>query len=249
MNEERPWHEQDDWWETVAPVLFHEGRVALAAEEVDKILSLLEVGSGSQILDLCCGVGRHSLELARRGFRVTGVDRTRQYLDRASERAEAEGLRVELVQDDMRIFCRMDAFDAVINVFTSFGYFEDPNEDRQVAANAYRSLRRGGVFLLDLMGKEIIARIFRERDWREVDGMLVLEERKVTRDWSWMDNRWILIRDGVRKDLHVSHRLYSAAELVSLLASSGFVKVDIYGDYERGPYDHTATRLVAVAHK
>jgi SAM-dependent methyltransferase len=164
MQEVKSWHEQDVFWETVASILFSQRRWSDAPAEVEKVVSLLGIGPGTHILDLCRGVGRHSLELARRGFHVTGVDRTRLYLDRASKQAEAEALKVEFVQDDMRTFCRPDAFDAVINLFTSFSYFEDPEEDRQVLLNVYRSLKPGGVFLLEMLGKEILARIFRERD-------------------------------------------------------------------------------------
>ena len=189
------------------------------------------------------------MELARRGFDVTGVDRTRPYLDRASKQAEAEGLKIEFAQDDMRTFCRPDAFDVVINLFTSFSYFEDPEEDRQVLLNVYRSLQSGGVFLLEMLGKEILARIFRERDWHEENGVLILEERKLSKNWGWIESRWIMFKDNNRTELRLSHRLYSAVELTSLLAGCGFTHVDAYGDLAGSAYDHMAKRLVIVAHK
>ena len=99
------------------------------------------------------------------------------------------------------------------------------------------------------MGKEILARIFRERDWREEGGVMWLEERKVSKDWSWIDNRWILLRGDKRQEFRVSHRLYSAAELAALLRECGFGKVEIHGDLAGSPYDHTAERLVVVAQK
>ena len=95
MQEAKPWHEQNTFWETVASTLFTQRRWSDALAEVEQVVSLLGIEPGAQVLDLCCGVGRHSLELARRGFQVTGVDRTRLYLDRASRQAEAEGLMVE----------------------------------------------------------------------------------------------------------------------------------------------------------
>jgi SAM-dependent methyltransferase len=149
----------------------------------------------------------------------------------------------------MRTFCRPDAFDAVVNLFTSFGYFEDPEDDRRVAMNVYRSLKPGGVFLMDIMGKGILARIFRERDWYEEDGVLILQERKITKNWSWMENRWIIFVDNNRTELNLSHRIYSAVELTSLLAGCGFAHVEAYGDLEGSAYDHLARRLVVVAHK
>jgi len=249
MQEVKPWHEQDAFWETVAPVLFVQRRWSDAPAEVEQVVYLLGLGSGARILDLCCGMGRHSLELARRGFQVTGVDRTRLYLDRASEQAESEGLKIEFVRSDMRTFCRPDAFDAVVNMFTSFGYFEDPEDDRQVAMNMYRSLKPGGAFLIDMMGKEVLARIFRERDWYEEDGVLVLQERKVTKNWSWMENHWVMFKDNHRAELNLSHRIYSAVELASLLTGCGFRHVDAYGDLEGNAYDHLARRLVVVARK
>jgi SAM-dependent methyltransferase len=249
MQEVKSWHEQDVFWETVASILFSQRRWSDAPAEVEKVVSLLGIGPGTHILDLCRGVGRHSLELARRGFHVTGVDRTRLYLDRASKQAEAEALKVEFVQDDMRTFCRPDAFDAVINLFTSFSYFEDPEEDRQVLLNVYRSLKPGGVFLLEMLGKEILARIFRERDWHEENGVLILEERKICKNWGWIESHWIMLKDNRRTELRLSHRLYSAVELTSLLTGCGFTHVDAYGDLAGSAYDHMAKRLVIVAHR
>ncbi len=249
MEEGKPWYEEDFFWETVAPVLFSERRWSDAPTEVEDIVSLLRISAGAKVLDLCCGVGRHSLELARRGFRVMGVDRTAAYLERARKQAEAEGLNVEFVQDDMRAFCRPEAFDAAINLFTSFGYFEDPEDDRRVVINVYRSLRSDGAFLMDMAGKEVVARVFQERGWHEEDGIILLEERKVSNSWGWIENRWIIVKDGEKREVKISLRLYSAVELSALLKECGFAGVDVYGDVKGAPYDHTAKRLVAVARK
>jgi len=243
------WHEQDAFWMKWASVMFHGRRWEKAPEEVASITALLNIGETASVLDLCCGPGRHSLQLARQGFSVTAVDRTKMYLERARRQAETEGLKIEFIQDDMRGFCRPGSFDVAINLFTSFGYFEDASEDRQVAANVYRSLKEKGVFLIDIMGKEVLARIFRERDWYELDNTMVLEERKVCANWSWMENRWLMIKDGKMDECKVSHRLYSAAELAALLGDCGFEAIDVYGDLTGAPYDHTAKRLVLVAHK
>ena len=149
----------------------------------------------------------------------------------------------------MRTFCQPEAFDVIINMFTSFGYFEDPEEDRKVVMNVYRSLKSGGLFLMEIMGKEVLARIFQERVWHEEDGVIQLEEHKVTRNWSWMENRWIMLKGNKRMENRVSHRLYSATELAGLLKDSGFTKVDVYGGLDGSPYDQTARRMVIVAQK
>lgn len=244
-----PWHEDDAFWETWESAMFSHRRWEVTPVEVDGIVSLLNIQPGLRVLDLCCGPGRHSLELTRRGFHVTGVDRTQHYLDGAIEQAEKEDLDVEFVQEDMRTFCRPDTYDAVVNLFTSFGYFEDPEEDRRVAVNVYRSLKSGGLFLMDTMGKEVLARVFQEREWHEVDGIIVLQERKVSRNWGWMWNRWIMLKGNERIETELSHRLYAATEIVSLLKDCGFTSVDVYGDYNGSPYDHNARRMVAVARK
>ena len=243
------WYENDAFWETMAPAMFSEQRLAAAAEEVDQIRQLGSLSPGAAILDLCCGPGRHSIELAGRGFRVTGVDRTAAYLERARAGAKKKRLSVEFVQDDMRHFCRPGEFDAAISMYTSFGYFSDPAENKRVIANLYRSLKPGGVLIIDMMGKEILARIFRDRDWVEVDDVILLEERTVGKNWESLETRWILLKGNERKEFKFSLWLCSARELSELLSECGFRTVSFYGDLEGAPYDQKAKRLVAVARK
>ena len=249
MEKPNHWHEDDNFWETCAPILFTQQRRSNAMSEVEQLISLLKIKPGAHVLDLCCGVGRHSLELARRGFTVTGVDRTNLYLDEATRLAKDEKLKIEFVQDDMRTFSRPEAFDAIINLFTSFGYFEKPKDDRQVIENVYRSLKPGGIFLIDIMGKEVLARIFQERVWSEQDGTLILQEHNITNNWSWIENRWIIINDDKRTEFKITHRVYSATELASLLTECGFRQAEAFGDLSGSPYDHAARRLVMVARK
>ena len=242
------WHERDDLWETVP--LFGPERMEMALQEVEQIIALLGLKPGAAILDLCCGVGRHSLEFARRGYTVTGVDRTAAYLQTASDAAGAESLAIEWIEADAREFLRPAAFDLAINLYTSFGYFEDPAEDRQVAENLLTSLKPGGNLVMDLMGKERLAHIFRSRSWDELpDGSLFLQERKIRNDWTWIENRWILVKDGQQKEFTLGHRLYDGAGLRTLLLDSGFESVALYGDLDGAPYDNEARRLVAVAQK
>jgi SAM-dependent methyltransferase len=229
--------------------MFSERRWADTAGEVDSILKLLAPGLGAAVLDLCCGPGRHALEMSRRGFAVVGVDRTAGYLAEARKRAKAEGLKVEFVKQDMRRFCRPRAFDAAVNMYTSFGYFKNAGDDRRVLRNLHRSLKPGGKLLMELMGKEVLARVFRERNWHEERGVLFLQEAKISQGWSWIENRWIMIKGSRRTEFVVSHRLYSARELSDLLRASGFEKVRVYGDLSGAAYDQNAKRLVIVARK
>jgi SAM-dependent methyltransferase len=244
-----PWHEDDAFWEAIAPFDFDKERWERAPGEVDRILALMKPPAGARVLDLCCGPGRHSLELARRGFRVTGVDRTAGFLEEAGRRARAEGLEVEWVREDMRRFVRPETFDGVINIFTSFAYFDDRVEDRLVLYNAWRSLKESGVFVVDTMAKEVVAREFRERTWSESGGTVLLEERKIVRDWTAIESRWVILQGGARKEVRFTLRLYSAAEMSSTLRDVGFREVQVFGDLSGAPFDHQARRLVAVARR
>jgi ubiquinone/menaquinone biosynthesis C-methylase UbiE len=244
---QKPWYERHELWEALRPVLFSTEQIESAPEQVEQVVSLMDMQPGLSVCDLCCGVGRHSLELARRGFQVTGVDRTELYLQEAKEKAAAEGLDIEFVKEDMRKFRRADTFDAVVSLFTSFGYFEEASENERVLEHVYRSLKKNGKLLVETMGKEVLARIFRPRDWREEGGVTVLEERQVIEHWSRVKNRWILLSDGKRSEHEFSHWLYSAAELCDMLRRCGFSGVEVYGDLRGSPYDHKAERLVVLA--
>ncbi len=243
------WHEQDYFWSTWEPILFDKERWVKTPEEIDKILALIRVKPPAIVLDLCCGPGRHSLELARRGFTVTGVDRTKKYLQQAAKRAKQERLKIEFILKDMRRFYRTNAFDVVLNLFTSFGYFKNIGDDRRVVKNVYRSLKINGVFIMQLMGKEVLARIWQPKDWHMTKDAIILEERKVCKNWSWIENRWIMIKKHKRIEFKVSHRIYSAVELKTLLMANGFKKVKVYGSLLGTPYDNNAKALLLVAYK
>ena len=243
------WHEDDDFWMTLAPKIFPERFWANTPSEVEQIVTLLGLKPGAALLDLCCGPGRHALELARRGYRVTGVDRTRRYLEEARKMAEKEGLQIEFLEDDMRRFSRPGAFEAVLNLYTSFGYFEDSAEDLAVLTRVLESLKQGGRLIMDLVGQEVFLRSFRPRDWREEGDLIVLEQRSLSPDQTWLENRWTVLKGGRRKEFRVSHRLYSRESLTALLQEAGFTSIKIYGDLAGGSYNEQAKRLIAVAQK
>jgi len=119
------WFEDPRFWDGFKELLFRPERRAAAPAEVDALVALLGIAPPARVLDLCCGIGRHAAELARRGFTVTGVDLHEPYL--AEARSAAPG--AEWIRADMREFRRPGAFDAAINMFSSFAYFEDPADD------------------------------------------------------------------------------------------------------------------------
>jgi SAM-dependent methyltransferase len=244
------WFENDVFWEMFTPILFTDTHFNRAQEEVRAIEQLLELEPGRAVLDLCCGPGRHSLALARKGYRVTGVDRTRFLLDRAAEQAGSEGLEVDWVCQEMLNFRRQNCFDAVLNLFTSFGYYEEEEENLQVLRRVCENLCDGGQFLLEIVPKEFLARQFQPCAVHDLeDGGMVLERREVMADWARMENRWILLRDGKYQEFTFTHWLYSGGELRSMLLRAGFSAVKLFGSLWGEEYGLESRRLIAVARK
>ena len=249
MAEGKCWHEDDATWAAMARAMFNPAAWEAAAGDVERIVALTALAPGAAVLDMACGPGRHALEFARRGFRVAAVDRTAAYLDEGRGRAAQENLDVEFVQADMREFRRENAFDVAVILTTSFGFFEDAEDDRRVAANLFASLKPGGRLVMDLLGKEIIARDFRDQSVYERDGLACCEFRKVEGAWSRLNVKRVTAGPGVWEETFFSIRLYAASELTALLGDCGFGGAVAYGDLAASPYDHKAKRLVVVATK
>jgi SAM-dependent methyltransferase len=243
------WFSNDEFWARFEEHLFTPARLEAARVEVDRLIALFDVQPAAAVLDLGCGPARHALEFARRGFKVTGVDRTRRYLDKARATAHAEGLAIEFIESDMREFVRPDSFDAALNFFTAFGYFDDAADDLRVARNLCTSLKPGGRLLIDVAGKEIIAARYQPRGWDRHGDTIVLEERHLFDGWKRLESKWTMIRGTERYESSVILRLYSGAELESLLHRAGFSRVELYGKLSGVPYDQNAERLIAVATK
>lgn len=243
------WFESEDFWRDFYAYMFSPDRFAAAKEEVSQIIALTQCSEG-KLLDLCCGPGRHSVEFAQHGFTVTGVDRSAFLLDRAREHASQTGAAVEWVQEDMRRFVRPAQFDLICNLFTSFGYFETEQDDLLVLRNLYESLKKGGVLIIDVIGKERLARVFvSEKCFDLADGSLLLQRPQIRDDFCRVRTEWILIKDGHTRTTTFEHNLYSGRELKDRLLSSGFSQVQLFGSFPGAPYDLNALRLIAVARK
>ncbi len=243
------WFDDDDLWTTARLAMFPPNSFAAAPAEIAALFELCgrRPRPALDVLDLPCGPGRHTVCLQRAGHRVVAVDRTDAYLE---ELRVQELDRVEVVQADMREFIRPDSFDLAINLFTSFGFFEDLDDDRQVLRNYHSSLRAGGQLVIDVMGREVLARIFEpKRFQRLADGTVLLWENRVTNGWSWIEGTWTFIRDGQSKVIPFGHRLWSGSELARELRDAGFDDVQLFGGFDGSAYDPQAKRLVAVARK
>jgi len=243
------WFENEAFWKELYPYLFSQKMFRLAEEQVDKVIRLTGFHGGA-VLDLCCGPGRFSVLLAKKGYRVTGVDLSPFLLEKARKRAAAAGAQVDWVQSDMRDFVRENAFDLALNIFTSFGYFQDKNDNLKVLGNVFRSLKPGGIFLLDVNGKEIAARRLQSTIGEVMDdGSLRVERPEVLDDWTRIRNEWIIIQDEKTKTFRFDLFVYSGQELRELLERAGFIGVQLFGSFDGESYGLEAQRLIALARR
>ena len=244
------WFEEETFWKKFKGVLFSQDRMKETPYHVDRIVEMLDLEEGDKIFDQCCAIGRLSLEFARRGYEVTGIDLTDPYLEEARNKAEEQGLDVEFIKADMREFKREETFDAALNFFTSFGYFKDDEENKKALENVYLSLKSGGKFLLDVMGKEVIDKVYTDTDkWRMDDGYFV-EEREIREDLEMLVSNWKLVKDdGEVYEHEFMYKLYSREKIEAILRDVGFRNIEIYGDLEGSPYDEDSSRLIAIAEK
>ncbi len=218
--------------------------------QVEFVVGALELPDGGRVLDLCCGWGRHSVRLAQRGYRVTGVELSAYHLRLAKAAAREAGVAVEWLQRDMREIPRR-RFDAVINMFTSFGYFENEAEDQRVLDGVARSLKPGGRFLIDTLNHDYLMRVFRESDWsKRRDGGFALERRRYTPLTSRIENDWhYFTPDGKRRRQSFSHRVYTARELVMMLAQAGLTVQHAWGNFDGSELTMESPRAILLAEK
>ena len=220
--------------------------------ETSFVVDSLGLQEGARVLDLACGHGRHAVALAQRGMVVTGQDLNEDYLRKAREDAVREGVEIETVQGDMRDIPFTSEFDAVINMFTAFGYFDSDDEDVRVLQSAGNSLKGDGQLLLDTINREWVLANYVQNDWhRDDDGNTFLEHR----EFNLVTGRnhvtfTIVTADGTRRE-SPGHdiRLYTLTELVSLFDASGLRVSATYGDYDGSPYAINSPRMIVVATK
>ena len=223
-----------DWWRHIfnANYLRTDGDVvedpAITGDEIDAFLELVSVDENSSILDLCCGQGRHVLELARRGFRfLTGIDRSHYLIARARSIARAEELPVVFREGDARkLRIADDRFDLVYLAGNSFGYFESMDDDIAVLREIRRLLRPGGQLLIDFTDGEYLRNSFEPRSWEWIDSnYFVCRERSLSKSRDRLISREVITHTskGVVADQFYAERLYNEAELRQLLQSTGFL--------------------------
>ncbi|MCX7545701.1 class I SAM-dependent methyltransferase [Marinicella gelatinilytica] len=243
------WFDNDDMWRIFYDCMFDADSFQSADQDCENLLKLCDF-PGHNVLDLACGPGRHVAGFARRGLAVTGVDLSGFLLNQAAQHIDKEGLDATLVHADLLRYEPQKTFDLITNLFSSFGYYENPKDNQQVLNNAYRWLKPGGQFVLDVFSKEQAAMHIEPVHCTEYDNGDVRFERPLLIDnMNVYANEWILVREGQAYRWQYQHFIYSAQELQGRLEKAGFDDIHIYGSMCGDDYDMESTRLVLVARK
>jgi len=239
-----------EWWQTFFSGLWLKAQPnARTSEETraeaDFIERSLGLGPGMRVLDVPCGEGRLSLELASRGHRVTGVDITPHFLRLARARAAQAGVRVVWRRADMRDLPWRLKFDAAFCFWGSFGYFDDAGNAKFLKSVA-TSLRRGGTFLLETMVAETLLPRFQEQGWTRFGDVLVLEERSFDHVEGRLVSNYTLIGKGVIERKSISMRIYAYREVCSMFKDAGLHDLQSYGSLAGGPFRLGSRRLYLI---
>jgi SAM-dependent methyltransferase len=247
------------WYETFfdeSYMRFHllggEREAEKAPADCDFIEKALGLEPGNRVLDLCCGQGRHSVELARRGYTVTGYDLSEYLLKLARQAAEEAGVTVSFQHGDMRELSWEEEFDAVINMFTAFGYFESEDDNAKVLCEVRKALQPGGRLLLDIPNRDYYLKLIPDgrKTWYEHENHYILDEHT----WDYERgrlrlNRIVLAPDGSRLQTGHDLREYTHSEIIELLEQAGLRHEHTYCDYQLSEFTPEEKRMLVVARK
>ncbi|MDH4222246.1 MAG: class I SAM-dependent methyltransferase [candidate division Zixibacteria bacterium] len=241
------------WWENFFDEYYPEvyaNLETLTSKEIDGVVKILGVKPRNRILDLCCGYGRHSHELARRGYKVTGYDLSSFFIQRAKREAESLKIKVKFVQGDMRELPFKSEFNSVINMFTSFGYFQSERDNLKVLKGINAALRPKGLFLLDTINRELILKDFQMRRWVQRKNFWMLEDSLFDPFTSRQETtRTLLFENQPRREYFFSLRLYTLTEMLSNLKNTGFIIEQVLGDFDLNEYSTNSPRMIILARK
>jgi len=224
--------------------------------EVDLICDMLSIRPGQKILDLCCGHGRHSLELFARGFtECTLVDYSPFLIDCVKKEARRQNYNMEIIQADARnTGLSSEAFDIVIIMGNSLGYIDKSESDLEILLEAFRVLQKGGKVLVDVVNGDSICETFSPLAWHEIgEDIMVCREREIENNR--VNAREIVLskRDGLIRDQTYSIRFYTPESLTSLIEDAGFSNVTVCTDFsphrKKADYGCMNNRMIVTGNK
>lgn len=243
-----------DWWKDFFRGLIVDfWREAMTPEatsaEADFLEKRLELAPGARVLDVPCGDGRLSIELARRGHRMTGVDISPDFLEAARESAERKDLSISWRQSDMRDLPWQEEFDAAFCGGSSFGFLGDDG-DAAFLTSVCRVLKTDARFAIDAVkAAEVILPEFRERNELERAGFHFLGENRYDHQSGWVDTLYTVTRQGRSESRQASYRVYTYREAAQMLEAAGFANCEGFGSLDGEPFRLGSQRLLLLARK
>ncbi|MBD0381634.1 class I SAM-dependent methyltransferase [Paenibacillus sedimenti] len=218
-----------------------------AYHEVKKMMDWLNLPQGAQVLDLCCGMGRHSIALSEFGYEVTGVDLSEVLLAEAVKMDVKS--QVKWHQGDMRKVPLDHTFDAVVNLFTSFGYFDEDSQNEQVFHEIHRLLKPNGRFIIDFLNPVFVQENLVPQSERSENGLTIRESRSI--EEGHVRKRIVISQEG-EPDRHYLEqvKLYDRASFESMLLKAGLHIDHVYGGYDGQQYiPASSSRMIFIGHR
>lgn len=204
----------------------------------------------SKVLDICCGAGRHSIELARRGYDVTGFDLSEYLIEEAKKTFKEnpeKNLKLKFLNKDMRNFNFRNSFDIAVNIFTSFGYFDNDRENFKVFENCNKSLKRNGWFIFDFINSGYLIKNLVPVSSGKINGKKIVQKRRIENGFVIKD---IYINGESVPSYNEILRLYSPEDLTDAMDVNGFKLMKIFGDYYGNKFNKSkSSRLIIFAKK
>lgn len=231
---EKDWFK--DWFASEEYLTVYNHRDSLDAQNLsDLIIKTINPSKGESILDAACGAGRHGLYLASNGFKVFGFDLSKTLLNKCHDESLKMGLELGILQADIRQIIFKEKFIAVLNLFTSFGYFDTDEENFRFVKRSYDFLKDDGFYVLDYFNKDYLENHLVPESKRNVDGLLINEKRYIEN--GRVIKEIVLTKGNMSKQFYESVRLYDKNFIVNKFSEIGFKAYKIFGDYNGGQYD------------
>jgi SAM-dependent methyltransferase len=238
-----------DWFNTPEYLNVYRHRNESDAEQhIDLITSNILLNPDSKILDMACGAGRHAILLARKGYNVTGVDLSENLLSIAEELSLNENLPAKFIHSDIREYISEMKFDLILNLFTSFGYFETDDENFSILKKAYDLLKPGGSFVLDVFNSYYLTKNLVEFSEEKINNSEIHQYREI-KD-KRVIKKIVVTKDGKLSRYLESVRMYTIEELENVLNKIGFDIYKTFGDFLGNEFEHfNSPRLILICRK
>ncbi len=240
-----------DWFEsafdTLYPVVYAHRTVEAARPECVFAAEHLRLQLKDRLLDLCCGNGRHLVHMLQHTPHCVGLDFSRALLKLA---AKSTGNRAPLVRADMRKLPFVEAFDVVVNFFTSFGYFMEEADNEAAARALARALKPGGRYMIDFLNPTFVEETLVPESEKQREEYLIREKRWIDEKLRRVNKSTVIERNGIRVSMtSESVRLYDLADLEQMLGKYGLDIVTVYGNYDASPLTSRQPRMILIGRK